>query len=133
MNKPHRSSYRKTALCFACALPVLLSVAWIAGTSREPKAIYADTKDNNSIYYSSNTYASQENAASMPINSKTVKNYTVRIQNGKISVFEDDSPSPLYTIDTPPERLPDADRLLLNRGIRAASFEEACRLIEDYE
>lgn len=133
MNKHHNSPYRKIALYFASALPVLLLAAWIAGTAREPKAIYADTKDNNSIYYSSNAYASQENAASVPINSKTVKNYTVRIQNGRISVFVDGDPSPLYTIDTPPERLPETDRWLLEAGIRAESFEEACRLIEDYE
>ena len=133
MNKPHRSPYRKIAPGVACALPVLLFAAWIVSSSREPAAVYADTKDNNSIYYSSNAYASQENAASAPINTKTVKNYTVRIQNGRISVFEDHSDEPLYTIDTPPERLPDADRLLLTHGIRADSFEEACRLIEDYE
>ena len=133
MNKHRKSLYRKTALCAAAALPILFFLIWAIRCAREPSAVYTGAEDNNSIYYSSNPYASQENEASAPINSKTVKIYTVRIQDGRISVFEENGTAPLYTIDTPPSRLPYADRLLLEAGIRASSFEEACRLIEDYE
>lgn len=133
MNKQGKSLYRKTALCIFSAAAVLLSVILPVFHTDEPKAIYADANDNSSVYYISNTDASQENTASLPPNSRNVKNYTVRIQDEKISIFEGNNPIPLYSIDTPPSHLPEADLLLLETGISVNTFEEACRLIEDYE
>ncbi len=133
MNERRKSLYMRTALYIAVPAFMLLSVILAVIFTGEPQAVYADTKDNSSVYYISNADASQGNTASRLPNSRNIKNYTVRIQNGKISVFEKNDPSPLYTIDTPPSRLPTADRILLEAGISAETFEEACRLLEDYE
>ena len=132
--KDHRTPlYWKIAAYIAIPMLLLLSVIPAGILTEEPESVYADTKDNSSVYYISNAQASQENTVSATPNSRNIKKYAVKIQNGKISVFEKDNPTPLYTIETPPSRLPAADRLLLEIGIQAETFEEACRLIEDYE
>ena len=132
--KDHRTPlYWKIAAYIAIPMLLLLSVIPAGILTEEPESVYADTKDNSSVYYISNAQASQENTVSATPNSRNIKKYAVKIQNGKISVFENDNPTPLYTIETPPSRLPAADRLLLETGIQAETFEEACGLIEDYE
>ena len=100
---------------------------------RERSAVTAGANENISIYYSPNKTASQENETEDPGNSRNIKNYTIRLHNGAIAIFEDGSSRPLYTADTPASRLPAADRLLLENGIRAETLTEAYRMIEDYE
>ncbi len=65
---------------------------------------------------------------------KEFSGYTVKEYNGKISVFENGSSEPLYSLDSPFVRdLPDYDRELLTKGIKAGSDEELLRILEDYD
>lgn len=101
--------------------------------SAEPSAVHADSHDNSSVYYSSNTQASQENASSADVNSRNIKNYMIRIYGEKIAIFEEGSAEPIYVLETSPARLPEEDRQLLEQGIQAESLAAAYKLIEDYE
>lgn len=99
----------------------------------EPKTVPVGTQENNSVYYSPNETSSQETTASSGTNSKNIKNYTVRLCDRTIGIFETGNNSPIYAISIRPEHLPQADRSLLEIGIRADSLDEAYRIIEDYE
>lgn len=133
-NKLLRTAFLREAAPWALLLllTALLAVA-AAFSAREPGAVTADANENSSVYYSSNDTASQENEAEQPMNSRIIKNYTIRLHNDSIAIFENGNPEPLYTIDTPITHLPETDRLLLEAGIRTDSLTDAYRLIEDYE
>ena len=133
-NKLLHSAFLREAAPWALLLLLTAILAAAAAFSaREPGAVTADAKDNSSVYYSPNDTASQENLAEDPMNSRIIKNYTIRLHEGTIAIFEDENPAPLYTIETPVTHLPQADRLLLEAGIHAETLSEAYRMIEDYE
>ena len=126
------SLYRETApLLVLFGLLMLFLLA--AAIAKRPDAVYAEANHNDSIYYSPNPMSSQESPGPAEANSKNIKIYTVRLQEGVISIFENSTEEPLYSIDTPVSHLPAADRLLLEQGIRTDSLSAAYKLIEDYE
>ena len=133
-NKLLHSAFLREAAPWALLLLLTgILAAAAAFSTREPDAVTADANDNSSVYYSPNDTASQENLAEDPMNSRIIKNYTIRLHEGAIAIFEDGSTVPLYTIETPVTHLPETDRLLLEAGIKAETLSEAYRLIEDYE
>lgn len=65
---------------------------------------------------------------------KEFAGYTVKEHNGKISVFENGSAEPLYSLDSPFVRdLPIKDREILTKGINARNEEELLKILEDYD
>lgn len=121
---------RKNIPWFLLGLLTALFAAFVMYT---PQAVPADANETDSVYYSSIPEASQESVPPAPANSKNIKNYVICIRDDSIVIFEEDSKTALYHIDTPVSRLPDTDRRLLETGIRTDSLEAAFKLIEDYE
>lgn len=129
-----RSVFRRDSIpWFLLGTLTALFAAFVTLAPHIPQAVPADTNETDSVYYSSIPEASQESVSPTPANSKIIKNYVICIQDGAISIFEEGSQTPLHTIDTPPSRLPEADRRLLETGIRIDSLPAAYKLIEDYE
>lgn len=97
----------------------------------------APGQSDSSVYYSPNPASSQESSRTGSANSANFKNseegYTVRAFEGSVAVFKNGEKTPVYRIKTPLSGLTEEDRLLLRRGIRAETLEEARKLIEDYE
>ena len=117
----------------AWVLLLLLIPCIAVRENRERSAVPAGANENISIYYIPNPTASQGNESEDYVNSRIIKNYTIRLYEGTIAIFEGDNPTPLYTVDTPVHPLPETDRLLLENGIHTETLAEAYRLIEDYE
>lgn len=119
------------------ALAMLLTASALSARESVPAdAVYTDIHVSSSVNYSSNEMASQGNEPSDAANSRNFKNsaaYTIRTYENTVAIFEGDNPVPVYTIDTPLNRLPAADRTLLAAGIEAETLAEAYKLIEDYE
>ena len=60
--------------------------------------------------------------------------YTVKNLDGKIAVFEGDSETALFTLETPLIKdLPEYDRDLLEVGITVDSCDKLLQLLEDYD
>lgn len=58
--------------------------------------------------------------------------YTVREYNGQIAVFENSKTVPTQILDTNIDYLPESDKKLLIKGIKAKSKAELKKIIEDY-
>lgn len=136
----HPSTYRKYTLwvVLATAFAVLATAAAFSARESIPtNAAYTERDGNPSAYYSSNEMASQGNEPSSSANSRTFKNsepiYIIRAYENAVAIFEEGSSRPLYTIDTPLDRLTQADQELLRAGIRTDTLAAAYKLIEDYE
>ncbi|MBR2432371.1 MAG: hypothetical protein IKB23_05580 [Clostridia bacterium] len=56
----------------------------------------------------------------------------IRAHNGIIGVFEENG-TLLYTVDVHIMTLPEKDRLLLEQGISAASYDELLEILGDYD
>ena len=58
--------------------------------------------------------------------------FLLGIRNGKLALWRDGESRPEQIYDIRADTLPPADRLLLQRGIRAESREEVWVLLENY-
>ena len=58
--------------------------------------------------------------------------FLLGVRNGKLALWRDGEPHPEQIYDIRADTLPPADRLLLQRGIRAESREEVWALLENY-
>lgn len=58
--------------------------------------------------------------------------FLLGIRNGKVALWCDGESRPVQIYDIRADSLPPADRLQLNRGIRAESREEVWQLLENY-
>ena len=80
------------------------------------------------------TYYYEPPAQSNVQSAEEFKGYTVKEHNGKISVFENGSAEPIYTLDSPFVRdLPIKDREILTKGINARNEAELLKILEDYD
>lgn len=62
----------------------------------------------------------------------TEHSYTVKAYDGKVAVFEDDAETPFKITDTSIKILPEADRDILEKGIKADTLSDISRILEDY-
>lgn len=58
--------------------------------------------------------------------------YLLRAYEGKLAVFTEDLVTPDLVFDVYVRTLPEADQKQLERGIRAGSYEDLTKLVEDY-
>lgn len=58
--------------------------------------------------------------------------YTVGVYNGKLAVFEQSNDTPTDVYDVAIDDFPEADRILLAKGIPANSQAELQTILEDY-
>ncbi|MDD5953231.1 MAG: BofC C-terminal domain-containing protein [Oscillospiraceae bacterium] len=100
----------------------------------------------NQIYSTANSAVSQENPEILPpvspseshsdSNSSEMSKkdaYVVKIQNGKICVFQGTSDSPIQTLDVEIQSLPAGDRTALETGISVTGKDQLRRVLEDYQ
>ncbi|MDE5853327.1 MAG: hypothetical protein K2G97_04705 [Oscillospiraceae bacterium] len=59
--------------------------------------------------------------------------YCVKDVSGKITVYEKDNSTPIKTLDTRTNLLPEQDRQMLSQGIYLNSIEELNSLLQDYD
>lgn len=75
---------------------------------------------------------SQSVSESAPAQPAGKESYLLRAYEGKLAVFTEDLVTPDLIFDVYVRTLPEYDREQLERGIRAASYEELTKLVEDY-
>lgn len=61
-----------------------------------------------------------------------IKYYVLSDYQGKIAVFENGNSIPINVFDTYTSSLPQHDRALIEKGIKATTTDELQSLIEDY-
>ncbi len=76
-------------------------------------------------------------ANAIPTNTSTAiatlgAEYVLKMYDGNLAVFINGASEPAEVFSVPVSLLPEADRILLEKGIAASSRAELQRLIEDY-
>lgn len=105
----------KNAILLTLAGVFLISLFTIGVTYAMP----IDAGENSS---------SEQSVSEVPVEA----NYLLREYDGKLAVFTEDLVTPDLVFEVYVRTLPESDQALLQRGIRAASFDELTRLVEDY-
>lgn len=141
-------TYKKYTLGLLIITVAALIVCAAALTlKRDAIAVQGRPEQNYTSYYSPKPSASQENGEAgassffetekptKPKKSSAVKSesYLITIYNGKIGVYKDNEGKPFITADIDVYLLPDEDIAILRKGLKADSFSEVKRILEDYE
>lgn len=150
MEKLTDETYKKYTLALLIGAAAALVVCAAAfSLKRNITAVQTSAEQNLTGYYSPNTNASQENESrqtagissefdksraqqNVDKTESTDGNYLVTVYNGKIGVFEGGAPKPFVTADVDVYLLPQEDISILRKGIKAESFAEVKRILEDY-
>ena len=61
-----------------------------------------------------------------------ILSFTLGIQHGNLALWEDGDREPIAVFPLRADHLPEADRQLLQNGIRAESFSELTAIVENY-
>jgi hypothetical protein len=117
------------ALCTVIAIAGMLtfgySQKWLNTT---PESTSSNIFNNSTP----NSASSQENSEITAMTSKS-DTYTVKEYQGHIGVFYNDESIPYQEIDVDISALPQADRELLETGIKVTDENKLKGIIEDYE
>lgn len=134
MNSKTKAYKRYTLFLLLTTVAALVVCAAAFALKRDAVAAQGSPEKKSAVYYTPKPASSQETPRPQPSPQASVdERYTVTVYNGRIGVFREGEATPFLTSSTDLYLLPQEDVDILKRGIRADSFTEVKRILEDYE